>query len=346
MVSNPLPASTMALACLTGAVLAPAQDWPHPGRDPGATRHAPLAQIDRSNVAKLEVAWTFDTGDWSDGKDLPSRTSFAATPLVIGGVLYIPSPMSRLFALDADTGEKLWVFDPVIDKKVPRNLFVNRGVSSWTDGKKRLLYLGDIEGRLWGVDSTTGAPDPGFGERGKVDLRAGMADGFPEAQYGLTSPVAVCGDVIVAGSLVSDGNPRGPSGDVRGLDARTGRALWRFHTVPRPGESGHETWEPGSTSERAGANAWSFMSVDEKRGLVFLPLTSPAYDFYGGDRKGANLYGNSLVALDCRTGRRLWHYQTVHHDVWDYDLPAAPVLVEVSRDGKRIPAVAQVTKTG
>ena len=346
MVSNVLPAVTLVLVGAATSPSALAQEWPHPGRDAGGMRHAPLAQIHRGNVARLEVAWTFDTGDWSDGKELPSRSSFAATPLVIDGVLYIPSPMSRLFALDADTGAQLWVFDPGIDKKVPRNLFVNRGVSSWTDGKKRLLYLGDIEGRLWAVDARTGQLDPGFGEAGKLNLRAGMAEAFPEAQYGLTSPTAVCGDVVVAGSLVSDGNPRGPSGDVRGLDARSGKILWRFHTVPRPGEPGHETWEADSWKERAGANAWSFMSVDEKRGLVFLPLTSPAYDFFGGDRKGTNLYGNSLVALECKTGARRWHYQTVHHDVWDYDLPAAPVLVDLKRDGRTIPAVAQVTKTG
>jgi quinate dehydrogenase (quinone) len=323
-----------------------AQDWPFVGRDAGGTRHSPLAQVNRGNAAKLEIAWTFDTEDWSDGKDLPSRSSFEATPLVIDDVLYIPSPMSRLFALDAETGKRIWVFDAAIDKTIPRNLFVNRGVSSWADGKKRLIYLGDIQGRLWAVDARTGDLDRGFGEAGKVDLRAGMADGFQESQYGLTSPTTVCGNVVVAGSLVSDGQPRGPSGDVRGLDARTGKVLWRFHTVPHPREPGNETWEAGSWNDRGGLNAWSFLTVDEARSLVFLPLTSPAYDFYGGDRKGANLYGDSVVALECRTGKLRWHYQVVHHDLWDYDLPAAPALVDVKRGGKTIPAVAQITKQG
>ena len=323
-----------------------AQDWPHAGGDPGGARHSSLRQINRGNVGKLKIAWTFDTNDWSDGKDLPSRSSFEATPLVIDGVVYLPSPMSRLFALDGETGERLWVFDPNIDKTIPRNLFVNRGVSSWTDGKRRLIYLGDIQGRLWAVDARTGRLDPGFGEAGKVDLRAGMADGFPESQYGLTSPTSVCGDVIVAGSLVSDGNPQGPSGDVRGFDTRTGKVLWRFHTVPHPGEPGNETWEAGSWKDRGGLNAWSFLTVDQARSLVFLPLTSPAYDFYGGDRKGVNLYGDSVVALECKTGKMRWHYQVVHHDLWDYDLPAAPVLATVTRGGKTIPAVAQVTKQG
>jgi glucose dehydrogenase len=323
-----------------------AQDWPYAGRDAGGTRHSSLAQINRGNVAKLKIAWIFDTEDWSDGKDLPSRSSFEATPLVIDRVLYIPSPMSRLFALDAETGKRIWVFDPVIDKTIPRNLFVNRGVSSWTDGVKRLIYLGDIQGRLWAVDARTGELDRKFGEGGKVDLRTGMADGFPESQYGLTSPTAVCGDVVVAGSLVSDGQPRGPSGDVRGFDARSGKVLWRFHTVPHPREPGNETWEVGSWKDRSGVNAWSLLSVDEARSLVFLPLTSPAYDFYGGDRKGANLYGDSVVALECQTGKLRWYYQVVHHNLWDYDLPAAPVLVDVKREGKTIPAVAQVTKQG
>ena len=322
------------------------QDWPHPGNDAGGTRRSPLDQIHKGNVARLEVAWTFDTGDWSDGTVLPSRSAFEATPLAIDGVLYVPSAFSRLFALDAETGRQLWVFDPRIDKSVPRNLYVNRGVASWTDGKKRLVFLGDIEGRLWGIDAATGQPDPAFGERGVVNMRAGMADAFPEAQYGLTSPVALCGDVVVAGALVSDGAPRGPSGDVRGLDARTGRVLWRFHTVPRPGEPGHDTWDGDSWRERGGTNAWSLLSVDEPRRLVFVPLTSPAYDFYGGDRRGENLFGNSLVALECATGKRRWHFQTVHHDVWDYDLPAPPVLVSVKRDGRDVPGVAQVTKMG
>lgn len=323
-----------------------APDWPNVGRDSGGARHSPLTQIDRGNVSKLKVAWTFDTEDWSDGTKLPSRSSFAATPLEIDGVLYIPSPMSRLFALDAETGEKLWVFDSGFDRSVRRNLYVNRGVSTWTDGKKRLIYLGDLQGRLWAVDAKTGQLDKGFADAGKLDLRAGMADGFPEALYGPTSPTSVCGDVVVAGSLVSDGQPQGPSGDVRGFDARTGKMVWRFHTVPRDGEPGSETWEQGSTKDRGGLNAWSFLSVDQDRSLVFLPLTSPSYDFYGGDRKGANLFGDSVVALDCKTGKERWHYQVVHHDLWDYDLPAAPVLVDVQRAGKTIPAVAQVTKQG
>jgi glucose dehydrogenase len=334
-------AALLAWVVATGGV---AQEWAHVGGDPGSTKHSPLDQIHKGNVAQLEVAWTFDTGDWSDGTELPSRSAFEATPLIIDGTLYVPSPFSRLFALDPETGEQRWGFDPEIDRSVPRNLYVNRGVSSWSDGQSRRIFLGDIEGRLWAIDAANGTPVPSFGEDGMVDLRAGM--GGPDAQYGLTSPAAVCGDVVVAGSLVSDAAPTGPSGDVRGLDARTGKVLWRFHTVPRPGEPGHDTWEGESWKARGGTNAWSFLSVDEERGLVFLPLTSPSYDFYGGDRKGENLFGNSVVALECQSGVRRWHFQAVHHDIWDYDLPSAPVLVTVKRDGKDVPAVAQVTKMG
>jgi quinoprotein glucose dehydrogenase len=173
-----------------------------------------------------------------------------------------------------------------------------------------------------------------------------MAASFPDKQFRLTSPVSVCGNVVITGSLVSDGSPKGPSGDIGGFAAHNGKPLWQFHTVPRPGEFGNDTWQGDSWKDRGGTNAWSVMSVDEENGLVFVPLTSPSYDMYGGDRKGANLFGNSVVALDCQTGKRRWHFQTVHHDVWDYDLPAQPVLVTVQRDDKDVPAVAQVTKMG
>jgi len=179
-----------------------------------------------------------------------------------------------------------------------------------------------------------------------LDLTKGFTEGFPKGFYRLTSPVAVCRDVIIAGSLVSDGLPKGPSGDIRGFEARTGKLLWRFHSVAQPGEIGSETWEGDSWKDRGGTNAWSILSVDEERGWVFVPLTSSSYDCYGGDRKGSNLFSDSLVVLDYKTGRRLWHFQTVHHDLWDYDLPAQPVLVTVRRDGREVPAVAQVTKTG
>lgn len=331
---------------ITLAAAAQAGDWRSWGGDPGGMKYSPLKQIDKSNVARLRPAWEFDTNEWSDGSVYPSRSAFEATPLVIDNVLYVTSPFSHLFALDAETGALLWDFDPKIDRNLRVNLFINRGVAYWTDGKRKRILLGDLEGRLFSLDAATGRPDPAFGPGGMIDLAAEITEGFERGYYRLTSPVAVCGDVIVAGGLVPDGEPQGPSGDVRAYDVRTGRRLWRFHVVPRPGEFGHDTWEPGSTERRGGVNSWSVMSVDERRRMVFLPLTSPAYDFYGGDRKGANLFGDSVVALDCRTGRRIWHFQTIHHDLWDWDLPAQPALVTVRRQGREAPAVAQVTKQG
>ena len=333
-----------ALLVLSLTMGAHAEEWPHPGGDKGGQSYSRLEQINRGNVHRLEVAWTFDTGDWSDGTEFPARSAFEATPLVIDGTLYVPSPFSRLFALDAETGEQRWVFDPQVARDIRRSLHVNRGIASWSNGKSLRLFLGDLQGRLWAIDASSGRPISDFGLEGRIDMKAGM--GFPDSHYGLTSPVAVCGDVLIAGSLVADGAPRGPSGDVRGLDARTGEVLWRFHTVPRPGEFGQETWEGDSWKDRGGTNAWSFMSVDEERQLVFVPLTSPSYDYFGGDRKGANLFGNSLLALDCRTGKRQWHFQTVHHDIWDYDLPAQPILATLQRDGRDVPAVIQITKMG
>jgi glucose dehydrogenase len=323
-----------------------AQEWRNYGGDPGGTRYSLLEQINKKNVTQLKVAWTHDTGDVSDGTEYPTRSAFEATPLVVDGVLYLTTPFCRLIALDAESGEKLWDFDPQIDRTRRFNLFLNRGASYWSDDRRQRLFLGDLHGRLFSIDAKSGKRDPDFGKGGMLDLKPLMAEKFPDRTYALTSPVAVCQDVIIVGSLVSDSAPRGPSGDILGLDARSGKVLWRFHTVPHPGEFGDETWERDAWKERGGTNAWSLLSVDSARGLVFLPLTSPSYDMYGGDRKGTNLYGNSLVCLSCETGERKWHFQTVHHDVWDYDLASQPVLVTVHHDGKDIPAVAQVTKMG
>ncbi|MBI1941910.1 MAG: pyrroloquinoline quinone-dependent dehydrogenase [Acidobacteria bacterium] len=322
------------------------QEWSSYGGDLGGTKYSSLDQINTTNVTKLKVAWVYDTGDFSEGTEYPTRSAFEATPLAVDGVLYVTTPFCRLVALDAETGEKRWEFDPQIDKSMRINLFVNRGPAYWSDGKRRRLFLGDLHGRLFAIDAATGKPDSEFGREGLLDLKEGVTEKFSDSNYALTSPVAVCRDVVIAGSMVSDSAPTGPSGDVRGFDAQTGRQLWRFHTVPQPGEFGHDTWEGDSWKDRGGTNAWSILSVDEQNGLVFLPLTSPSYDFFGGDRKGANIFGNSLAALDCKTGDRKWHFQTVHHDVWDYDLASQPVLVNVRRDGREVPAVAQVTKMG
>jgi len=327
-------------------LLAPAQDWRYYAGDSGGQKYSKLKQIDRGNVTRLQVAWRFKTGDVSDGKAFPVRSAFEATPLMVDGVLYFSTPFNRLIALEADTGKQLWAFDPKLDRRAARNLFLHRGVAYWTDGKQKRLYYGTLDGELFAIDATNGEPVPTFGDKGKVNLREGMIAEGVRGTLGMTSPPAIYKNLIICGSIVTDGEPQGPSGDVRAFDAHTGKLVWRFHTVPQPGEFGHDTWKGDSWKNRGGTNAWSILSVDQERGIVFLPLTSPSSDFWGGDRHGNNLFGDSLVALNAATGKRIWHFQTVHHNIWDYDLPAQPVLIDVRKDGRLIPSVAQVSKMG
>jgi quinoprotein glucose dehydrogenase len=264
----------------------------------------------------------------------------------VDSVLYLTTPFGRVIALDAETGKQRWTFDPKLDKNKPYNLFINRGVALARVGKTGRIFLGTLDGRLFALDARDGQPVQSFGNGGFIDLRVGVADKFPNRAYGMTSPPVVYQNLVICGSLVSDGEPQGPSGDVRAFDATTGKLVWTFHVVPRPGEFGNDTWEKDSWRDRGGTNVWSMMSVDEARGIVYLPTTSPSPDRYGGERKGQNLFGNSLVALDARTGKRLWHYQIIHHDLWDWDLPAQPNLFTMKRNGRSIPAVAQITKMG
>jgi quinoprotein glucose dehydrogenase len=233
-----------------------------------------------------------------------------------------------------------------LDRDRRYNLFANRGVSYWKNGEDERIFLGTDDGRLFALNARTGKPVPSFGNDGWIDLRTGSGEEFPEATYGLTSPVAIYRDLVITGSHVPKGTAQGPSGGIRAFDAHTGKLVWRFHTIPRTDEFGNDTWEGDSWKNRGGVNAWSILSVDHERGMVFAPLAQPATGTYGGDRKGHNLFGSSLVALNAATGKRIWHFQTVHHDIWDWDVPAQPNLVTVRRDGKDIPAVAQVTKTG
>lgn len=331
---------------LVAAGLGLAQDWRYYGGDSGGQKYSRLKQITRGNVNRLQVAWRFQTGDVSDGKTYPVRSAFEATPLMIDGTLYFTTPFNRLIALDAETGRQKWAFDPKLEREAARNLFLHRGVAYWTDGGQKRLYYGTLDGELFAIDAASGEPAAGFGDKGRINLKEGMLVEGRSPAYGMTSPPAVYRNLIICGSIVPDGEPQGNSGDVRAFDALTGKLVWRFHTVPRPGEFGHETWEGESWKDRGGTNAWSILSVDQERGIVYLPLTSPSTDLYGGDRKGQNLFGDSLVALEAATGKRIWHFQTVHHNIWDYDLPAQPVLLDVRKDGRLIPAVAQVTKMG
>jgi quinoprotein glucose dehydrogenase len=329
-----------------------AGEWRSYGRDPGGARYSPLDAIRTSNVARLRRAWTFHTGDVHDDPRPGARpAAFETTPLAVDGRLFLSTPSGRVIALDGDTGRALWRFEPPprVAGTPPRRA-AHRGVAYWEGpgaGRRdrRILY-GTPDGRLVALDAETGRLVAGFGRGGMVDLREGVADAWPKADLGVSSPPAVYRDLVITGTLVQEYPARGPAGDVRAYDVRTGALAWRFHTVPRPGEPGHQTWAGESGKDRSGANVWSVMSVDAERGLLFLPVGSATYDFYGGDRPGDNLFANALVALDAATGRLRWHFQTVHHDLWDFDLPAQPALVTVRRDGRDVPAVAQVTKSG
>ncbi|RPJ87441.1 MAG: pyrroloquinoline quinone-dependent dehydrogenase, partial [Acidobacteria bacterium] len=319
-------------------------EWPHYGHDPGGARFSPLTQINRSNVSKLAVAWTYHTGETALGN---RDRAFECTPIVVDGTLFASTPSSRVIALDAETGRERWVFDPQARSK-KRDFLQHRGVAYWqsADGRDKRVLYGTFDARLIALDAATGKPCPGFGEDGTVDLRRGAADRWPDLQYAVTSPPAIYRDLAIIGSLVPENPGTGPSGLVRAFDVRSGKLAWKFNTIPTPGEPGSETWGDGASTDRTGANVWSIPSVDTENGLIFLPVGSAAYDFYGGDRKGQNLYANSLVAVDAATGKVRWHFQAVHHDIWDYDLAAQPILVTLRRDGQSVPAVVQLTKMG
>lgn len=304
------------------------RDWPHVGNDPGRTRFSPLKQINKRNVATLQVAWTFHTRDAGNG------STIECTPIIVGGVMYLTTPRLRIVALDAATGKAIWMHDPKASG-------VNRGVAYWTDGKISRILAGLPDGRLLSLDARTGRLDPGFGKGGTVALRDNYERDLKGLQYGCTSAPSIYENLVIVPIINSEGQPGAP-GDVRAFDVRTGREVWRFHTVPHPYEFGNETWAEDSWKNRSGANAWAGYTVDTRNGIVFAATGSPASDFYGGDRKGDNLFANCLIALDARTGRRLWHFQTVHHDLWDSDNPCPPVLCVV----KGREAVALPTKTG
>jgi glucose dehydrogenase len=299
----------------------------------------------------LTRAWTYHMGETDRGGNETDRhhvAPFESTPLVIDGVLYFSTPSNRVIALDAENGKEIWQFDPQAGPAGQRQFFQHRGVAYWQSksADDRRILFGTFDGRLIALDAKTGKPCRDFGGDGTVNLRAGVADAFPDAEYAVTSPPAIYEDLVITGAAVPEYPSLGPSGGVRAFDVRSGKLVWTFHTIPQPGEAGHETWQEDAWQNRTGANVWSIMSADTERGLIFLPVGSASYDFYGADRKGMDLFANSLVALDAATGKLRWYFQMVHHDIWDYDMPAQPVLITVRRNGGEIPAVAQVTKMG
>jgi len=326
-----------------------AQDWRSYEGNTGGTRFSSLKQINRDNVGTLKRAWTYHTGevDRAHGTDRHQAAPFETTPLFVDGMLYLSTPSNRVIALNAETGSEIWQFDPQAGR-AERKYFQHRGVAYWQSEKgddRRILY-GTFDGRLICLNAETGKLCQSFGTDGAVNLRVGVAEEFPTAEYAVTSPPAIYKDLAILGAAVPEYPSKGPSGSVRAFDVHTGKLVWTFHTIPRPGEVGHETWAREEWKGRTGVNVWSTMSVDIDRDLVFLPIGSPSYDFYGGDRKGQNLFANSLVALQASTGKLVWYFQMVHHDLWDYDMPAQPTLITVHRSGESVPAVAQVTKMG
>ncbi|MBA3342568.1 MAG: pyrroloquinoline quinone-dependent dehydrogenase [Gemmatimonadaceae bacterium] len=358
-----ITAGLLSLGCSATAQIPAAQttpvahgDWIAYGRDPGGARFSPLTAISPSNVRSLRVAWTFRTGEMDTAFKTRREPRFEATPLMIAGTLYLSTPLGRVFAVDPETGKQRWVFDAGVDRQAGFGDFANRGVAFWRDPSARAgsacstrVMLGAIDGRLIAIDAATGRPCAGFGTGGTVNLRAGLHNTpYELAEYQITSPPAVLRDLVVVGSAIADNNRiDAASGEVRAFDARTGALRWSWDPVPR--DSADAQWKSwiGPLAHRTGAaNAWSVIAVDVERDLVFVPTSSPSVDYYGGERLGDNRYANSIVALRGSTGKVVWHFQAVHHDLWDYDVASPPALVTLQRDGRMIPAVIQATKSG
>jgi glucose dehydrogenase len=306
------------------------QDWRHYGGHADQDHYSSLSQINRTNVKNLTVAWKFS---------LDETTILEATPVVIGRVLYTYTPSMKIIALNATSGKLLWTFDSGI--RPPSQC---RGVTYWTDGKESRLLAG-IKNFLYALDPATGKPIRSFGENGRIDLRKNLRGDYETQSVALTSPGVIYKDLIIVGGLNPE-TPPAPPGDIRAFDVHTGKLRWRFHTIPHPGEPGYDTWPKDAWKSAGAANNWAGMAVDTKRGIVYAPTGSAVYDFYGGNRAGNDLFANSLLALDAKTGKLIWYFQGVHHDLWDRDFPSPPSLVTVKRNGKSVDAVAQTTKQG
>ena len=337
--STPFPIAALLLLAVWPAVpqsnpaRKAATEWPVYGGNPEGTRYSPLKQIDRSNVARLRVAWTYDASAGG------GRGGLQTNPIVVGGVLFGNTPGGQIIALDGATGKPVWTWD----SQMPSGQRV-RGLTWWADGADERIFAGF--GRyVYALNAKTGAVISAFGDRGRIDLHQDL-DRDPETQFvSLTSPGVIYQDLLIVGGRESEGLPAS-YGDIRAYEARTGKLRWKFHTIPRPGEYGYETWPKDAWTYTGAANNWAGMTIDRKRGIVYVPTGSAASDFYGANRTGDDLFANCLLALDAATGKRIWHFQVVKHDVWDRDLPSPPVLVTVKHEGRMVDAVAQTTKHG
>ena len=332
-----IPASLVLLP-----LLCPASDsnWGVYLGDSASSHYSALHQITPRNVAKLEVAWTYRAG----GNDPNNRSQIQCNPLVIDGILYGTTPDLQLFAIDAASGRELWRFNPAAVKGLAKS-GVNRGLVSWASGADhRILYANDHF--LHAIDAKTGERIPTFGEGGSIDLKRDLGRDVSALALQSTTPGVLFGDLLILGMRLGEGPAPAAPGHIRAYDVRSGKLVWRFNTIPHPGELGYETWPPNAYQYAGGVNVWTGFALDEKRGLVFCPTGSATFDFWGGNRIGQDLFANCLIALDARTGKRVWHQQLVHHDLWDRDLPAPPNLVTLTHGGRKVDAVAQVTKSG
>ncbi len=340
----------VALALIVFANPVMASEWPTYGNDAGTSKYAPLDQINASNVAQLKVAWQWESPDNAIVKKDPQLTpwQFKSTPLKIGNTLYISTSLGHVAAIEADTGKSIWVFDTrTYSDGRPTNLgFNHRGVAYWSDGNEARILMPTNNAYLWALDAATGKPITDFGEDGRVDLTLGLDRATDRKLYSVVAAPVVVKDILVVGASIMDGprNKEMPPGHVRGFNIRTGEQVWIFHTIPQDKEFGVDTWHDGAWEYSGNTNVWTGMSADLDLGYVYLPTGTPTNDWYGGHRVGQNLFAESLVCLDAATGKRVWHFQMIHHGLWDYDLPAAPTLVDIEVDGKPIKAVAQVSK--
>ncbi len=331
---------TTLLLSLALPLSAASVNWDTYHGDKAGSQYSPLRKITPENVAQLEIAWTYRAG----GLDGKNRTQIQCNPLVLDGVLYGTTPDLNLFALDAATGLERWRFDPATIPGVTK-VGVNRGLATWTDGSQRRIFYANSNS-LHAIDAATGRRLPDFGREGSIDLKDGLGRDVSNLSLQATTPGVIFGDLIIMGMRLGEGPAPAAPGHIRAFNVHTGALVWRFNTIPSPGEAGYETWPPDAYKHIGGANVWAGFALDDKRGLVFCPTGSAAFDFWGGNRLGQNLYANCLIALDATTGRHVWHYQFVRHDIWDRDLPSPPDLLTVTHGGQRIDAVAQTTKSG
>ena len=346
--SSAIPLLLFSAAC----ILAQGQkDWPTYGHDGTSARYSPLKQIDTKNVSGLTRAWTYHlspTGESAAPTPAPTgrgggrRRSSEATPLVVNGIMYLPTPYNRVIALEPETGKEIWNYEIAGANASTRGVEYMPGDAS----SPAAIVFGTTNGLLMELNAKTGKPIPGFGKEGSVDMKAGIDNGFTTGAFSLSSPPLVYKNLVITGARVQESPSLGFAGDTRAWDAHTGKLVWQFHSVARPGETGSDTWKEDDWKARSGTNVWGLMSLDTQLGIVYLPYGSPSYDFYGADRAGANLFGDTLVALDAATGKLKWYFQTVHHDICDYDLESAPILFDVTRNKTKIPALAVTSKTG